>query len=135
MSAQMIENRMFSSTFNKVLILRFHARPEFVGTLCEGMAAFDENGSLLSANRNGCIQLGKSLDQIRGSSFSSLFGQPISRLFDHLLVRPQDPFVLTFDALAPAFPPRDPESASCTHTVPAHQGGGQLSQRLRIDRH
>ena len=28
MSAQMIENRMFSSAFDKVLILRFHARPE-----------------------------------------------------------------------------------------------------------
>jgi transcriptional regulator with PAS, ATPase and Fis domain len=38
--------------------------------------------------------LGQSLDQMRGSSFASLFGQPISRLFDHLLVRPQDPIVL-----------------------------------------
>lgn len=97
MSAQMIENRIFSSTFNKVLILRFHAGPEFVGTLCEGMAAFDEDGSLLSANRNACFHLGKSLDQLRGTSFASLFGQPISRLFDHLMVRPQDPITLTLD--------------------------------------
>ena len=97
MSAQMIENRMFSSTFDKVLILRFHARPEFVGTLCEGMAAFDEDGSLLSANRNACFQLGQDLDQMRGSNFASLFGQPISRLFDHLLVRPQDPIILTLN--------------------------------------
>ena len=97
MSAQMIENRMFSSAFSKVLILRFHARPEFVGTLCEGMAAFDEDGSLLSANRNACFQLGKSLDQIRGCSFASLFGQPINRLLDHLLVRQQDPIVLTLN--------------------------------------
>jgi sigma-54 dependent transcriptional regulator, acetoin dehydrogenase operon transcriptional activator AcoR len=97
MSAQMIENRMFTSTFNNVLILRFHARPEFVGTLCEGMAAFDEDGLLLSANRNACFQLGKSLDQMRGSSFASLFGQPISRLFDHLLARPQDPIILTLN--------------------------------------
>lgn len=97
MSAQTIENQMFSSAFNKVLLLRFHARPEFVGTLCEGMAAFDEDGSLLSANHNACFQLGKKLDQIRGSSFGSLFGQPISRLFDHLLVRRQDPIVLTLN--------------------------------------
>ncbi|MCX7181063.1 MAG: sigma 54-interacting transcriptional regulator, partial [Proteobacteria bacterium] len=83
--------------FNKVLILRFHARPEFVGTLCEGMIALGEDGSLLSANRNACFQFGQNLEQMRGASFSSLFGQPISRLFDHLLVRPQDPILLTLN--------------------------------------
>jgi len=97
MSAQMIENRMFSSTFDKALLLRFHARPEFVGTLCEGMAAFDEDGSLLSANRNACFQLGLNLDQMRGASFASLFGQATSRLFDHVLLRPQDPIALTLN--------------------------------------
>ena len=98
MSVQMIENRMFASTFNEMLTLRFHARPEFVGTLCEGMAAFAEDGTLLSANRNACFQFGQNLGQLRGANFSSLFGQPISRLLDHLLVRPQDPMVLTLDS-------------------------------------
>ena len=97
MSVQMIENRLFASAFNNVLILRFHARPEFVGTLCEGMIALGEDGSLLSANRNACFQFGQNLEQMRGASFSSLFGQPISRLFDHLLVRPQDPILLTLN--------------------------------------
>lgn len=90
MSVQMIENRMFASAFNEMLTLRFHARPEFVGTLCEGMAAFSEDGTLLSANRNACFQFGKELTQLRGANFNSLFGQPISRLLDHLLVRPQE---------------------------------------------
>ena len=94
MSVQMIENRMFSSILNEVLTLRFHARPEFVGTLCEGMVAFDEEGILLSANRNACFQFCQSLDQLRGASFSSLFGLPITRLFDHLLVRSQEPIAL-----------------------------------------
>ncbi|MCX7170854.1 MAG: GAF domain-containing protein, partial [Proteobacteria bacterium] len=85
MSVQMIENRMFASAFNEALTLRFHARPEFVGTLCEGMAAFSEDGTLLSANRTAFFQFGQSLGQLRGSSFSSMFGQPINRLFDHLL--------------------------------------------------
>ncbi len=97
MSVQMIENRMFASTFAEMLTLRFHARPEFVGTLCEGMAAFGEDGALLSANRNACFQFGQSLEQLRGAGFASLFGQPISRLLDHLLVRPQDPIVLTLN--------------------------------------
>ena len=95
MSVQMIENRMFASTFTEMLTLRFHARPEFVGTLCEGMAAFAEDGSLLSANRNACFQFGQNLKQLRGTNFNTLFGQPITRLLDHLLVRPQDSMALT----------------------------------------
>jgi len=95
MSVQMIENRMFASAFNEMLTLRFHARPEFVGTLCEGMAAFSEDGTLLSANRNACFQFGQNLAQLRGANFNSLFGQPISRLLDHLMVRPQDSIALT----------------------------------------
>ncbi|MBI5920634.1 MAG: sigma-54-dependent Fis family transcriptional regulator [Betaproteobacteria bacterium] len=97
MSVQMIENRLFASAYSNVLILRFHARPEFVGTLCEGMIALGEDGALLSANRNACFQFGLSLEQMRGASFSSLFGQQINRLFDHLLVRPQDPISLTLN--------------------------------------
>ncbi|MDZ4250972.1 MAG: sigma-54-dependent Fis family transcriptional regulator [Sulfuritalea sp.] len=98
MSVQMIENRMFAAAFNDVLTLRFHARPEFVGTLCEGMAAFADDGTLLSANRNACFQFGQNLEQLRGANFSALFGQPISRLLDHLLVRPQDSMVLTLSS-------------------------------------
>jgi len=95
MSVQMIENKMFASAFAEVLTLRFHARPEFVGTLCEGMASFSEDGTLLSANRNACFQLGETLENLRGRNFPSLFGQPLKRIFDHLMVRPQDPIVLT----------------------------------------
>ena len=95
MSVQMIENKMFAAAFAEVLTLRFHARPEFVGTLCEGMASFSEDGTLLSANRNACFQLGETLENLRGRNFPSLFGQPLKRIFDHLMVRPQDPIVLT----------------------------------------
>jgi transcriptional regulator of acetoin/glycerol metabolism len=95
MSVQMIENKMFASAFSEVLTLRFHSRPEFVGTLCEGMAAFSEDGMLLSANRNACFQLSETLESLRGRSFSSIFGQPLARVFDHLMVRPQDPLALT----------------------------------------
>jgi len=98
MSVQMIENRMFASAFTEMLTLRFHARPEFIGTLCEGMAAFAENGTLLSANRNACFQFGQNLEQLRGVNFSNLFGQPINRLLDHLLVRPQDSMALTLSS-------------------------------------
>jgi transcriptional regulator of acetoin/glycerol metabolism len=97
MSVRMIENKMFASAFCEVLVLRFHARPEFVGTLCEGMMAFNEEGSLLSANGNACFQFGQTLEQLRDCSFASLFGQPISRLFDYLMARPHDPIPFTLN--------------------------------------
>jgi transcriptional regulator with PAS, ATPase and Fis domain len=50
---------------------------------------------LLSANGNACFQFGKTLDQLRGSSFASLFGQAMSRLYDYLMARPHDPIPFT----------------------------------------
>ena len=40
MSALMIENRIFTATFDNAITLHFHARPEFIGTLMEGIASF-----------------------------------------------------------------------------------------------
>lgn len=38
MSGQMIENRPIASTFSDGLRIHFHSRPEFIGTLMEGIA-------------------------------------------------------------------------------------------------
>ncbi|OIQ80236.1 acetoin catabolism regulatory protein [mine drainage metagenome] len=83
MSAQMIENQLFLSTFEDAIILHFHPRPEFIGTLMEGIASFTPAGRFLSANRVGQFQLGLSLVALQSHTFSSLFGLPVSSLFDH----------------------------------------------------
>jgi transcriptional regulator of acetoin/glycerol metabolism len=83
MSALMIENQLFAATFEHAIVLRFHARPEFIGTLVEGIAAFSQGGRFLAANRNGLFQLGLSYPALQTHTFSSLFGLPISALFDH----------------------------------------------------
>ncbi|MES2126620.1 MAG: sigma-54-dependent Fis family transcriptional regulator [Pseudomonadota bacterium] len=83
MSALMIENQVFSSTFEDAITLHFHARPEFIGTLMEGIASFSPGGRFLSANRNGLFQLGLSHAALKTHTFSSLFGLPVSALFDH----------------------------------------------------
>jgi transcriptional regulator of acetoin/glycerol metabolism len=58
MAAQRIENRLFHHRFSSDLILRFHSRPEFVGTLGEGTIAFSSTGAVLAANRSALFQLG-----------------------------------------------------------------------------
>jgi transcriptional regulator of acetoin/glycerol metabolism len=83
MSALMIENQLFSAAFEDSITLHFHARPEFIGTLMEGIASFTPGGRFLSANRNGLFQLGLSLSALQSHTFSSLFGMPVSAVFDH----------------------------------------------------
>ncbi len=83
MSAQMIENQLFSASFQDAITLHFHSRPEFIGTLMEGIASFSMSGRFLSANRSGLFQLGLPLSALQTHTFSSLFGMPVSALFDH----------------------------------------------------
>jgi transcriptional regulator with PAS, ATPase and Fis domain len=79
----MIENQLFSSAFQDGILLHFNTRPEFIGTLMEGIASFAPNGRFLSANRSALFQLGLSLSALHSHTFSSLFGLPVSALFDH----------------------------------------------------
>ena len=83
MSAQMIENQLFSAAFDDSITLHFHSRSEFIGTLMEGIASFSMSGRFLSANRSGLFQLGLPLSALQTHTFSSLFGMPVSALFDH----------------------------------------------------
>jgi transcriptional regulator of acetoin/glycerol metabolism len=82
MSTQMIENHMFADIFPKGVRLHFHTRPEFLGTLVEGIIVFSHEGRFLSANRSAQFQLGLSLNALKAHTFPSLFGVAMSRLFE-----------------------------------------------------
>jgi transcriptional regulator of acetoin/glycerol metabolism len=83
MSAQMIENHMFAHVFPTEVRIHFHARPEFIGTIVEGIAVFTTDGRFVSANRSAQFQFGMSINALRAHTFSSLFGIGISQFFDH----------------------------------------------------
>jgi sigma-54 dependent transcriptional regulator, acetoin dehydrogenase operon transcriptional activator AcoR len=82
MSVQMIENHLFSSTFQGMLQIAFHGRPEFLGTLMEGIVAFTCDGRFLSANRSAQFQFGLPLAALRAHTLSSLFGLASAELID-----------------------------------------------------
>ncbi|KAA1011274.1 sigma-54-dependent Fis family transcriptional regulator [Paraburkholderia panacisoli] len=86
MSVQMIENHLFTSTFRETLQIAFHGRPEFLGTLMEGIVAFTCDGRFLSANRSAQFQLGMPLAALRAHTLSSLFGLTSPQLIDRLRV-------------------------------------------------
>ena len=82
MSAQMIENRLFLASYQSDVVLHFHARPEFIGTLWEGVAMFTDHGELVATNRSGQFQLG--LDT-QHTHLNTAYGKPqlnFNQLFD-----------------------------------------------------
>jgi sigma-54 dependent transcriptional regulator, acetoin dehydrogenase operon transcriptional activator AcoR len=95
MSAQMIENHLFSNQFADAVRIHFHARAEFIGTLVEGLAAFAPDGTLLSANRSALFQLGRPLAQLQRQSFDELFGMAFPALLQQALCAPGECTTLT----------------------------------------
>jgi len=94
MSAQMIENHMFADVFPNDVIVRFHSRAEFLGTLVEGIAVFTPDGRFLTANRSGQFQLGLSFNALCAHTFSSLFRISVSQLIDRIRQAPDKPLNL-----------------------------------------
>ncbi|HEY0267833.1 MAG TPA: sigma 54-interacting transcriptional regulator, partial [Methyloradius sp.] len=90
MAAQMIENRLFSASCQGDIALHFHARPEFIGTLWEGIAVFNGDGRLLAINRSGQFQLGfdSELMKNRAIYFQDIFQPALSKLSSGHLVFP-----------------------------------------------
>ncbi|WP_179401307.1 sigma-54-dependent Fis family transcriptional regulator [Burkholderia guangdongensis] len=84
MSVQMIENHLFTTTFQETLQVSFHGRPEFLGTLMEGIVAFTSDGRFLSANRSAQFQLGMPLAALRAHTLSSLFQITSAQLIDRV---------------------------------------------------
>jgi transcriptional regulator of acetoin/glycerol metabolism len=83
MSAQRIENRLFLHRFSGDFILRFHSRPEFVGTLGEGAIAFSATGAVLAANRPALFQLGyRSAQDVINRDLGELFNESAQVLVD-----------------------------------------------------
>ncbi|OIR06650.1 acetoin catabolism regulatory protein [mine drainage metagenome] len=82
MSAQMIENRLFLASYKSDVVLHFHARPEFIGTLWEGVAMFTESGQLVATNRSGQFQLGLNSQHADLNDTHTKLHVDFSQLFD-----------------------------------------------------
>ncbi len=93
MSAQLIENHIFAGSFPADLTLHFHPRPEFLGTLCEGMLAFAADGRVLAANQAALFQLGLERAALLGRGVEAPFVTRLAELLDRSL-RPADRFTL-----------------------------------------
>lgn len=83
MSVQMIENRVFLQRFRNDYIMRFHNRPEFIGTLSEGAIALSVTGKVLAVTRSALFQLGLSeRNDVIGCDITALFNMTFCGLID-----------------------------------------------------
>jgi transcriptional regulator of acetoin/glycerol metabolism len=83
MSARMIENHWLSDDYGNSLRLHFHLRPEFIGTLLEGIVVVGGDGRILGCNRSALDQLDMSSAALRMHSLTSLFDTTIADVSDH----------------------------------------------------
>jgi sigma-54 dependent transcriptional regulator, acetoin dehydrogenase operon transcriptional activator AcoR len=79
-SAQQIENQIFSGGFESEISLHFHSRPEFIGTLYEAIAIFARDGRFVAANRSALLHLGLDRYQASQLTFADLFDLPLDSL-------------------------------------------------------
>jgi transcriptional regulator of acetoin/glycerol metabolism len=83
MSAQTIENRIFINCYKNEFVVRFHSRPEFVGTLGEGQVAISQDGQVIAANRSALFQLGfQDRHELVGLGINQVFTLSLGALID-----------------------------------------------------
>ena len=73
MSASNIENSLIRSGQDRRVVLQFHPRGEYLGTLSVGMLVLDEDCTIHAVNRRGEIFL---------TGFSNLIGENFDRIFE-----------------------------------------------------
>jgi sigma-54 dependent transcriptional regulator, acetoin dehydrogenase operon transcriptional activator AcoR len=82
MSTTMIENALFRRLYHPQLLVAFHTRPEFIGTLMEGLIAFEADGRVLSANAAASFQAGMSVAAMRTHTAQSLLNVSLNELLN-----------------------------------------------------
>ncbi|WP_332670887.1 sigma-54-dependent Fis family transcriptional regulator [Aromatoleum sp.] len=82
LSVQLLEKRLFESRFAKNLRVAFHSRPEYVGTLQEGLLALDDDGYIIGANPVARDCLGLPAEINGAVPFANLFRIGFGQLLD-----------------------------------------------------
>ena len=94
MSAQVIENRLFFAQLGMHTIVRFHSRPEFLGTLWEALAVFAQDGSLVAVNRAALLVLEINRTRLHQDDFATLFDFSFDRLLDYFSAPGRSPLLI-----------------------------------------
>ena len=90
-SSAMMEKRLFESLHGRDLMVRFHPRPEYLGSLKEGIVALSPEGLVLAINRQGLEILGLRRFDVVNRDFALVFENNLSPLVDRHRLHPTVP--------------------------------------------
>ncbi|MBJ2151795.1 sigma-54-dependent Fis family transcriptional regulator [Paracoccus sp. IB05] len=79
MSASSIENSLIRVRHDRSIVLQFHPRPEYLGTLSMGMLVLGEDLTVTAINRKGEMFL-TGFPRLMGESFDRIFEQPFAAI-------------------------------------------------------
>ncbi len=83
LSVQLIEKRLFETEFANEILVAFHERPEYVGSLQEGLIAVTADGVMVGANSIARAWLAQRVEACGGSGvFAELFRHGLGRIAD-----------------------------------------------------
>ena len=82
LSVELLEKRLFEAEFAKEIQIAFHSRPEYVGSLQEGVLAVGEDGRLLGANPVAREALGLCAGFVQAPVFNTLFRLGLGQVLD-----------------------------------------------------
>jgi len=85
LSVQLIEKRLFEAEFANQILVAFHERPEYVGSLQEGLVAVTPEGNLVGANSIAREWIARRLECGGGGSFAELFRQGLGKVVDRAM--------------------------------------------------
>ena len=87
LSAKLIESCFFLQHCEGNYLLRFHAQPEYIGLLSEGLLAFDGGGQITAVNETGLNLLATSRDALLGQNLEGVLDIRLDDLLERS--RPQ----------------------------------------------
>lgn len=82
MAAQMVEKRLFESEQSRRILICFHSRAEYLGSLGEGIIAVSPDGCIQAINLAGLTLLRLRRHEVVGRDFSLLFETSLGTLVD-----------------------------------------------------
>ncbi|WP_288022988.1 sigma-54-dependent Fis family transcriptional regulator [Thauera sp.] len=84
LSVQLIERRLFETEFANEILVAFHERPEYVGSLQEGLIAVTADGMVVGANSIAREWIHRRLETGTGGTFAELFRQGLGKIADRV---------------------------------------------------
>ncbi|MBV2264158.1 MAG: sigma-54-dependent Fis family transcriptional regulator [Thauera sp.] len=85
LSVQLIEKRLFEAEFANHILVAFHERPEYVGSLQEGLVAVTPEGHLAGANSIAREWIAHRVECGGVASFAELFRQGLGKVVDRAM--------------------------------------------------